>query len=164
MKYFGGIDTGKSGGSAVLDRKGKLVDSMHSEDRKDVIEFLKKWSKKDVFFRVEKNNAMPMQGVVSMFTFGGYCHGVLWCLDTLGIAYEEVRPQYWQKRLLIPPRKKKKVLNKKLKKKTWKFVESPPEFKKRLAKEARKRFPKDDIHDNVADAVLIAEGCRRELK
>ena len=154
MRYFGGIDTGKNGGSAVLNRKGELVEVHHSQDRKEVIEFLRKWSKKDVFFRVEKNHAMPMQGVVSMFTFGGYCHGILWCLDTLGIAYEELPPQAWQKQLFIPPRKKK----------GRKFVETPPQFKKRLVKEAKKRFPRDEIHDKVADAVLIAETCRRELK
>ena len=154
MRYFCGIDTGKSGGAAVLNIKGELADSVHSEDRKVVIKFLAKWSKKNTFFRVEKNNAMPMQGVVSMFTFGGYCHGVLWCLDTLGAAYDEIRPKAWQKLLRIPPRKKS----------GRKFVENSPQFKKRLAKEARKRFPKDDIHDRVADAVLIAEGCRRELK
>lgn len=154
MRYFGGIDTGKSGGTAVLNIRGELVDSHHSEDRKEVIEFLKKWSKKDIFFRVEKNNAMPLQGVVSMFTFGGYCHGILWCLDTLGAAYDEIRPKAWQKILRIPPRKKK----------GRKFIETPPQFKKRLVKEAEKRFPKHEIHDKVADAILIAEGCRRELK
>jgi crossover junction endodeoxyribonuclease RuvC len=89
---------------------------------------------------LEHVGAMPGQGGVSMFSFGanfGWWQGVL---ETLGIPYQLVRPQKWQKALGVPKKSSK--------------TDKPS-----LAI-ARRRFPLLDLHRQKdhgrADALLMA--------
>lgn len=52
------------------------------------------------FAVLELVHAMPRQGVVSTFTFGQGYGAIKGILAALGIGYEEVTPQKWQKAIL----------------------------------------------------------------
>jgi len=89
---------------------------------------------------------MPKQGVSSTFKFGrgyGFLRG---CLVALGIPFEDVTPQTWMRALNVPPRRKN---------------ETKAQFKQRLRGVAQQLFPSEKITLATADALLIAEYCRR---
>ena len=46
---------------------------------------------------VEQVNAMPRQGVVSMFNFGHSCGTIMGVIGALGYAYTMVLPQKWKR-------------------------------------------------------------------
>lgn len=98
MIYIG-IDPGEKGGISAIDENGNVVCcEIMSRDGlirncKNIINI----SNGSVIACVEKVNAMPGQGVTSMFSFGksaGFIEGVL---ETLGIGYQLVTPQKWKK-------------------------------------------------------------------
>lgn len=100
----------------------------------------------DSFCILERVNAMPGQGVVSMFSFGenfGWIQGVL---EANGIPYELVRPQAWKKAFGITADKNTSV-----------------QVAKRMFPNAKllrtERSRKDD--DNIAESLLMAEYARR---
>jgi crossover junction endodeoxyribonuclease RuvC len=149
-----GIDPGLSGGIAVIHSDGRViaepmpvVETAKGKelDEQELISLLQVdlWPK--VF--IERVHAMPKQGVVSMFTFGvgwGLVRGI--CAG-LGLSYELVRPQEWQKAML----------------------EGHPKGSEYLV--ASRLFPGTDwrasprckkAHDGMVDAALIAEYGRRK--
>lgn len=140
-----GIDPGKKGAMAVLD--SGVVALALFEDGK-YAEVLKSLSGQDVRVCLEHVNAMPGQGVTSMFSFGenfGYIRGLL---EAFGLPYELVRPQKWKKEFSITKDKNSSIsVCKRL------F----PEFSLRRTERCRK----DD--DNIAESVLMAEYARRHL-
>jgi Holliday junction resolvasome RuvABC endonuclease subunit len=89
---------------------------------------------------------MPKQGVASSFKFGVNYGIVRMALTAAGIPFEEVTPQAWQKALGITHRKK---------------TETPSEWKNRLRARAQQLFPSVSLTLATADALLIAEYCRR---
>jgi crossover junction endodeoxyribonuclease RuvC len=52
---------------------------------------------------IEKVNAMPGQGVTSMFRFGYACGGVHGVITALGVPITFVTPQAWQKAMGVGP-------------------------------------------------------------
>ena len=146
--YYIGIDPGKSGAMVILN--DKQVASIVPFDEIEYIRTLKKILLKDkcVVGCLEKVNAMPKQGVVSMFNFGknfGFIQGVLM---SLGISYELVTPQKWKKEFSVTSDKNTSI-----------------EVARRLFPEVNlkrtERSIKDD--DNIAEALLMAEYARRRL-
>jgi crossover junction endodeoxyribonuclease RuvC len=97
MTTFIGIDPGKSGGIAVIDR-GEAYTFKLSETEHDIARWLGGWVAFGKPFAVlEKVGAMPKQGVTSTFTFGqgyGFVRGIL---VAHGVPFELVTPQKWQK-------------------------------------------------------------------
>lgn len=89
----------------------------------------------------------------AMFTFGSQYGGLRMALVAAGIPFEEVQASKWQKALGVPPRRKGKGKAK---------GEAPAEFKRRLKAHAQQLFPDEDITLANADAVLLAEYCRRK--
>lgn len=146
MIYIG-IDPGKNGGIALLDDTNEVRVYPYSEET--LIKKLKYDSKFfDVKCVLEKVNAMPNQGVVSMFNFGqnyGFIQGVL---KAYNIPFELVPPQKWKKEFSVTSDKNTSI-----------------EVAKRLFPQvnlkATERCKKD--HDGMAEALLIAEYCRRKL-
>lgn len=149
MLYIG-IDPGKSGAMVILhDRR---VENIVPFDEIEYIKALQnsflKFSDTKVVCCLEKVNAMPKQGVVSMFNFGqnfGFIQGVLM---SLGISYELVTPQKWKKEFSITSDKNTSIA-----------------VARRLFPEVNlkrtERSRKDD--DNIAEALLMAEYARRKL-
>ena len=146
MIYIG-IDPGKNGGIAVITDTSYVV---HSFSEDNLLNIMDIWE--DAFNSVgvkcvlEKVNAMPGQGVVSMFNFGqnyGFIQGVL---KAYGIPYELVTPQKWKKEFSCTSDKNTSI-----------------EVCKRLFPDvnlkATERCRKD--HDGMAEALLIAEYGRR---
>ena len=98
---------------------------------------------------VELVHSMPKQGVASMFTFGlgyGIARGI--CVG-LGLSYELVTPQAWQRFMLAGhPRGSEYLVASRL----WPQVDW-------------KRTPRcTTFHDGLVDAALIAEYGRRRLR
>jgi len=145
--YFG-IDPGTKGGIAILVDDDlvtlpfskwtwhEITDELHNIDADD-----------HDFAVVEKVSAMPKQGVAGVFTFGRATGIVTGLLIARAIPFEEITPQKWQAAFGM---KKKKG-------------ETKTAWKKRLQARAHELFPSyiQDIPVEVADAVLIAEYCRR---
>lgn len=94
-----------------------------------------------IFAFIERVHSMPKQGVASSFKFGqsyGFLRGLL---VGLGIPFEEVTPQKWQKEIGCLTKGDKNVSKAK----------------------AQQLFPREKIVHANADALLIAEYGRRVL-
>lgn len=157
----GGIDPGKSGAIVVLDGK-RIVHSSKtpvisvgkgSKREYDPNEMMNVLSSFDFdLVIIEKQQAMPKQGVSSTFSTG-YGYG-LWIgiLAASGIPYEEVRPAAWSKSMLAGASGKGKGAHILAAKRIFPGIN--------LKKSARSRV--DD--DGIADAALLAMyGYRRML-
>lgn len=95
MSIYGGIDVGAKGGIALLREADNVVLFLKPMSRENLIEAFSKFTPKVVC--LEKVNAMPNQGVTSMFTFGknaGFIEGVL---ESFKAPYQLIRPQAWKK-------------------------------------------------------------------
>jgi hypothetical protein len=82
----------------------------------------------------------------AMFKFGTNYGGVRMALVAACVQFEQVTPQKWQKGLGIPHKEKS---------------ESKVEWKRRLKAHAQRLFPTTMVTLATADAMLIAEYCRR---
>lgn len=138
-----GIDPGASGAIALI-HSGIIHTVRMTETEADVAEFLRGWHAPldgTVFAFLERVHSMPKQGVSSSFKFGA-SYGLLKGLLTgLEIPFEEVTPQRWQKAMGCMTKGDKNV-----------------------SKAAAQRlFPQEKVVHATADAMLIAEYCRREL-
>jgi crossover junction endodeoxyribonuclease RuvC len=138
-----GIDPGKKGGVASIRADGYLLDYVPMCEAYELAEYLR--DKEILRCYVERCQAMPSQGVKSMFTYGVGYGKILGVLETLKISHDTVPPQTWQRKM-IPGTKK-------------------GETKKAALVKARQLFPHESFvlpscrvaHDGVVDAVLIAE-------
>ena len=155
MKHiYVGIDPGASGGIAVIEVEGssEIVSTWAYSPEKIVntcFEIADTAGELKVIACLEKVGAMPGQGVTSMFNFGknvGFIEGVL---SANYIPYQTVPPQKWKKEYSISSDKNKSV-----------------EVCKRLFPnvnlKATERCKKD--HDGMAEALLMAEYARRNLR
>ena len=100
-----GIDPGKSGGIALIDMNGSLVDSQRmpilKHGKRDLVDTaaLYDWldARRASVIVLEQVNAMPGQGSVSMFNFGRHTGSVEgWALSQ-GCKVQWVTPQKWKK-------------------------------------------------------------------
>lgn len=151
---FLGIDVGKAGGLARLTKDGVMnVTPVPVDDKEYDIHAMYALLRSCVdkleptFCIIERAQAMPGQGVVSMFEFGkGYG---LWLalLSALDIPYQVVHSRVWTKEMLAG---------------------SPGEGKERNVAAAKALFPswqpklKKDLE--VCDAILLAEYARRKYR
>ena len=147
MIYIG-IDPGKNGGIAKINTDTGFVKTVTFSEESLIseLEGYFMFDKSPLRCVLEKVNAMPGQGVVSMFNFGqnyGFIQGVL---KAYGIPYELVTPQKWKKEFSCTSDKNTSI-----------------EVCKRLFPnvnlKATDRCRKD--HDGMAEALLIAEYGRR---
>lgn len=145
-----GIDPGKNGGVAIISEgeSPKVTLSSMPPTEKDVYQLISKlqYSNCGVMVYLEKVWGMPGQGGGASFTFGKGYGVLLGCLTAAELCFEEIPPQRWMKAMGIPLRKK---------------TESKAQWKNRLRSFAEKLFPREEISIRVADALLLAEHCRR---
>jgi hypothetical protein len=115
MMFYLGIDPGISGALAVLDKDAGIVDIFDMP----TLEFVSGKSKKQrvnpqgivselALFKdreiqgiVEQVNAMPGQGVTSMFSFGRSLGVLEGALAGLYIPYVHVTPAVWKKKMQV---------------------------------------------------------------
>lgn len=109
MKTYIGIDPGKKGSLAVLHPEGEMhvyptpiIELKKNDyDVGEMYELLVHFKlRNDMFCVIEKSQAMPGQGVTSMFSIGkGY--GIwLGLLNACSIPFVEVHPATWTRTLL----------------------------------------------------------------
>lgn len=150
MIYIG-IDPGKSGGIAMIDSSDPLLIKQSQatkmpETETDLFDLVKRLKSDNCFCMLEKVHSMPAQGVKSVWTFAQNYGSIRMALIAARIPFETVTPQTWQKYLGIVKRGKE---------------ESKTKFKNRLKAKAQELFPELKITLAIADALLIAEYCRR---
>lgn len=138
-----GIDPGKGGGIAIIYPDNSVVAQKWTslQDMKEHLCEVK--FQGDERCAIEHVHAMPGQGVTSMFSFGenyGQWQGLLCALE---IPHRMIRPQEWQKGI------------------TGRQGLKGTALKQRLKTEAQKLFPKVKVTNATADALLIADWCRR---
>lgn len=156
-RVFLGIDPGASGGLAAVDNLGLMACpamSMPSTEA-DI------WSWFNGF-QMNIQEGLRSHAVIelntgyvggagnpgsSMFKFGRGTGVLIGCLVAAAVPYEEVTPGTWQRALGIPGRKR---------------TEAKGRFKNRLKAKAQQLFPSVKVTLATADALLIAEFCRRK--
>jgi crossover junction endodeoxyribonuclease RuvC len=135
---FLGLDPGKSGGLALV--SGDFAQAWKLDQTEaDVADILRTHKDAIRFGFIEAVHSMPGQGVSSTFKFGasyGFLRGLLVALK---IPFTEVRPQAWQKTIGALTKGDKNVTKAK----------------------AQQLWPELKITHAIADALLIAECCRR---
>jgi crossover junction endodeoxyribonuclease RuvC len=156
-----GIDPGLSGGYALMDSLGQVLDAspfpLKKTGGKSILDaqslywalqvFLEGYKTK-ILCSLELVHAMPRQGVVSMFTFGKNYGMLLGILSCLNIEHVEVSPQRWKKLLFggTTPDKSKSIQHAKLLCLSQDFIHI-------------RRGGKP--HDGVADAICLADYARK---
>jgi len=152
-----GIDPGASGGLAAISNFDSQVLSMPESER-DIWNWFYQdryfWQSRDVeiFAVVEQvGGYVPREGSgqpgSAMFKFGCSYGGLRMALTAAQIPFEAVIPRTWQKALGIASKGKQ---------------ESRTQFKGRLKAKAQQLFPNVKITLATADALLLAEYCRRK--
>jgi len=148
MKTYIGIDPGKTGSVTVLNEDGivlyKTPTILEEYDIVGMSNLLRPFHPSNSLVIIERAQAMPKQGVVSMFKFGkgyGIWLGILGCL---GLSYMVVHSRTWTRVMLDG---------------------APGEGKERAVHVARKLFPiwepKLKKEYQYADSILLAEYGRR---
>jgi crossover junction endodeoxyribonuclease RuvC len=155
-----GIDPGQNGGVAFVDEKNAESFVIPMPDIFEFNDLILGWEAdfgiKHVY--VEKAQAMPKQGVTSMFTYGTHFGTLLGVLTAHKVPYTLVPPKEWQREMFKgTPTKRAEGMNKP---------------KERALQIARRLFPKQNFlktlraqkpHDGMIDSILIAEACRRGI-
>ena len=140
-EIFIGVDPGLSGAiAAIKDGVAKIKVCRCDTTETDLANFLLDLSwKGNCWAFIERVSAMPGNGVSSMFKFGrsyGFLRGIL---IATGISFEEVNPVKWQSVMGCRTKGDKNVSKAR----------------------AQQLFPAEKIIHANADAILIAEYCRR---
>lgn len=140
-RLFCGVDPGASGAIAIIDAESEIVGVIkNSATPADLSDFV--WShtatpRLDAL--LEQVSAMPKQGVASTFKFGasyGFLQGLL---VAHGVRWQTVTPQTWQREMRCLTRGDKNVTK----------------------AAAQQLWPDQKITHATADALLLAECCRR---
>jgi len=149
-RYYIGIDPGKTGGLVILPERGdkRIVTRMPVTER-DIWNWFADIPRAFSYAIIEKVHSQPGNAARAMFTFGWGYGGLRMALTARGIPFEEVLPSVWLRGLDIPKQKK---------------TESRTQFKNRLKAKAQQLFPTVEVTLATADALLIAEYCRRKAK
>ena len=148
MNVYIGIDPGKSGSICSVDSDGNAKVIIKTDRTyRDIWDEL--WYASldgNCKAVIEKVHAMPNQGVVSTFSFGESFGLLLGLLTAAGVPFEKVRPSVWCKEFGLKREKD----------------ESNTDWKNRHKQLAQQLFPDIDVIHATADALLIAEYCRRK--
>ena len=151
MSLFIGIDPGKSGAMAIVSTDTQPFVRVVPFDEREYAEVLRFHTQYDDVCGciVERVNAMPGQGVSSMFSFGtnyGFIQGLL---TAYNIPYELVMPRVWKKEFGVTSDKNTSIA-----------------VAKRLFPDVSlrrtERCKKDD--NNIAEALLISCYARRKFQ
>jgi crossover junction endodeoxyribonuclease RuvC len=145
-----GIDPGASGGIAIIDTMEGLEHPVKAHKMpgtsRDILDLLTPYERCDCQGVLEKVHSMPEQGVASTFKFGVNFGELRMALTAAWIPFQEVTPQKWQKFFSLP---------------TLKQCGSKTAKKNKHKEKAQQLFPGLKITHAIADALLIAEYCRR---
>jgi hypothetical protein len=145
MRYIG-IDPGQSGGLAFITDglgRGAVVEKMPKTER-DVIDLLERWNVEGRTFAVlEHVWSIPGQG--GAFAFGVNVGTLRTALTAARIPFDQAIPRRWQSALGV----------------AYDKGATDTEKKNITKRRAQQLFPALDVTHAIADALLIAEYCRR---
>ena len=137
-----GVDPGKMGGIAWLTARFSRAEGLSKMTDRDIldmfVEIKRDWPL--CVAMLERVHAMPRQGVASTFKFGRIFGVLQMGLLAAEIPFREVPPHVWQRSLGCLSRGDKNVT-------------------KRMAQQI---FPSQKVTHAKADALLLAEYCRRK--
>ena len=147
---FLGVDVGAAGGIAVIDAKGcAVLTSKMPETDEDILSVFRHAvglahvvgapEAGGCRAVLEKVHASPQMGVVSAFSFGGSYRAARMAMVAAAVAFDEVTPFKWQRRLECVSGGDKNVTKAR----------------------AQQLFPGVKVTHALADALLLAEFCRR---
>ena len=146
LAVYIGIDPGASGGIAAVTEHGAILHMAATpETPRGVLDVLRGIGA--TFAVIEKVWATPGMGVTSAFSFGGSYHGLLMALAAVEIPFDAVAAARWQKEMGTRQAGRKGLEKAKDK-----------NINKRRAQEL---FPDRTVTHATADALLLAEYCRR---
>ena len=149
MTYYIGVDPGMSGSICSIDSEGTpCVVTKTDKPYKEIWDKLWWYGLEDSEAVVELVHSMPNQGVASTFKFGESFGMLLGLMTASNIPYVKVRPSVWCKEFGL---KRKEG-------------EPNTDWKNRHKQLALELFPDADVTHATADALLIAEYCRRTNK
>ncbi len=147
-----GVDPGASGGLVLISPAGTVTSTKMPDTDRDVWDWFRAAADWPGTVRVVAV-IEQVQGFIgegqpgsSMFKFGRSYGSLLMALTAAEISFVALTPQAWQKGLGIAPKTK---------------TEDKTAWKNRLKGTAQRLFPGTDVTLAVADALLIAEFCRR---
>lgn len=142
QKTYIGIDPGLSGGIAVLDASGALVECYKMPSTpQDIYESLRKFDVSSTICYIENvGNGMPNQSSKATATFARHIGHLEMALIANGISTVKVSPVKWQKRFNIG----------------GKSGETKTSHKNRIKAWAQQRFPNAKVALWGADALAIA--------
>lgn len=156
LKYYLGIDPGMSGGLALLNgAKPEWVEGMPASEV-DIWNTV--WAMKlrvgkvggELFAHIEWiSHAMFGTNKGSMSKLYGSYKGLRMALVAAGIRFQDVKPKLWQNEMGIEARRKN---------------ETTAKWKGRLRATAQQLFRTTRVTLETADALLIAEHCRRKCE
>jgi len=153
IQFIVGIDPGKDGGVAVLDRSGDVLQlsrmPLNSEKEIDACALTLFGETHEAFCYIERAFCMPMQSTTSTFTCGIGYGKLIAAIELKGIPYDEIRAQKWKKYFGLL--KKEKIASVELATSIF------PKIKHMLY------TPRGRMLDGLAEALLIAEYGRRVL-
>ena len=144
VQVYIGVDPGQSGAIVWLrPTLGDIqIDPLRGLTPADILAVLLAHAPEGCFAYIERVHSMPKQGVVSTFKFGLHYGLLQMALVAARIPYEFVTPHKWQRGLGCLSRGDKNVTKRK----------------------AQDLFPGVKVTHATADALLIAEYCRRKHK
>ena len=141
VSVFIGIDPGGSGGAAMLDSAGAIIDVAKFKPMtlRDMADLFEEWATyPGTKAIIEKVHSMPKQGVSSTFKFGENFGMLQMALAAYHIEFDYVTPQKWQG-----------------------FMNCRSGGDKNVTKaRAQHRWPHYKITHANADCLLIADYCR----
>ena len=145
-EVYMGIDPGQKGGWCVLGfDAGPLPWSGKDLDGRALASIIRCNGVTSAV--IEKAQAMPKQGVTSMFSYGYGAGKIAGILEALGVPYRLVTPQAWKKLILAGTAKDKTAAISYVRR-WYPAIDLMP---------GKKRTP----HDGIADAVCLAEWAKK---
>lgn len=152
MKRWIGVDIGKSGAMVSLDESGNVeVIPFDEESYRDALD---RWKDDSVTAACENVHSMPKQGVSSSFTFGQNFGWILGLFYAYRISVNLVSPMAWKKHFGVQLGKNASKAEKKSK-----TISVMKQLFPSVSLKRTERSKVDD--DNIADALALAEFCRR---
>jgi hypothetical protein len=162
--YYMGIDPGSQGGIALISSDRKEV-SVHKipESTKDLWLFVKERKDIIVMCSIEILGPRPHQAKLQHVVKSGIQWGEL-CMAVVAadIPLTKVSPMKWQNVLAIKKPKSNEPIIQMSQEKRFEWEKTRYKLKKTYQKTiAQEMFPKVKVFNWNADALLIAEYCRR---
>lgn len=165
MKYYLGIDPGKSGGMAIIDENSQIVETMPTPligseyDRQEIKSIFKSrefhkvcLEKPNIIFGVGKSAVASLMNCVGLF------EGILLGAD---IPYILVQPKEWQKECWKHVKVQKNTNGKGNDTKATSLLAAQNLWSNENFKITPSGKVGTKVHDGIVDAVLLAEYSRR---